>query len=144
MKVILIQGRKDAGKTTLCNVIKTFLQEEVTEEQLYAPIGKDFYHKYIINNKIIIIVSASDRIDLIRKLKRIVDNKECDIVITAVRPNKGSKDKELHNAVRKIFIDKGIENEDIATIDLDELTKEFIEGEVFNNHFTPIFQTLIK
>lgn len=145
MKVILIQGRVNAGKTTLCNVIKTSLQKKGTEEQLYTPTERDFYNQYKINDKTIIVVSASDRSDLIKKLKRIVDKNECDIVITAVRPNKGNdKDKELHDAVRKIFIDKGIEGEDITTIDLDTLTNEFIENTVFNNHFIPTFDKLIN
>lgn len=142
MKVILIQGRVNAGKTTLCNKIKTYLQTTTKETELLPPNGDDFYHKYVIDNKTIIVVSASDDKNIIKKLKKIFnENQDCDIFITVIRPCDTLKNKELHNLVKDIF--KDIAPENINSIDLDTLTKDFIEDKIFNNEFIKTFNNLI-
>lgn len=139
MKVILIQGRVNAGKTTLCNVIKPFLEKKATENNVIPSSfkGDDFCHRFIIDGKTVIIVSASDENDIIDELEKIFnENQHCDIFITVIRPK--NHNPKLHNRVQNIF-----NNKDVTTIDLDTLTKDFIEDKIFNNEFIKTFNNLI-
>lgn len=116
MKVILIQGEKDAGKTTLCKAIEKWIIDQWTSKHKEIRIvreanGKDdFLGMYEIidtkgNNKPfkIIINSASDHSTMIKKFETFYKtHRPCDILITAIRPDNAS-DKKLHEGIKDVF-----------------------------------------
>lgn len=116
MKVILIEGRQNAGKTTLCKAIEKWIIDQWTSKHKEIRIVReanendDFLGMYEIidtkgNNKPfkIIINSASDHSNMIKNFDDFYGlYKPCDILITAIRPDNAS-DKKLHNKVKDVF-----------------------------------------
>lgn len=145
MKVILIQGRQDAGKTTLCKAIEKWIIDQWTAKYMNIRIVReanendDFLGMYEIidtkktgneNNKPfkIIINSASDHSNMIKNFDDFYGlYKPCDILITAIRPDNAS-DKKLHNKVKDVF------KEDLTNtpfiIDLDKSNGSFSLSDV--------------
>lgn len=144
MKVILIQGKKDVGKTTLCKAIEKWIIDQWTEEILtiqrepnysHEPT-KDFVGMYEIkigkedekNYKRVIINSASDNLKVIKNFEDFYKKqKPCDILITAIRPK--SSNKKLHDKVKDVF-DAELKGNKPFVIDLDKSNGSFSLSDV--------------
>ena len=125
MKIILIQGYPNTGKTTLCNNFDYYITKKlnahcIKKEKL---CNGDFWGAYNINQedvkKRIIINSYSDGEKVIRKFEkqfyqkyRVNDN---DILITAIRPQGDT----YHNVIKGIYNNETNKQEYI--IDLDSI-----------------------
>lgn len=160
MKVILIQGRKDAGKTTLCETIGKWLENNGYPKQddvYYSKGAPDFYRTYKG------IYSGVDN-TLKGKEIRIVVNTGCDlftsnqefetyyksrgtidILITSIRSigHHIENKKDVRQQIKDIYTPNMVGTEDV--IDLDSLNRN--TGEIFcdyidrilKNEFVPKF-----
>ncbi len=141
MKVILIQGKKDAGKTTLCKAIEKWIIDQWTSKHKEIRIVReanendDFLGMYEIidtkgNNKPfkIIINSASDHSTMIKNFETFYKtHRPCDILITAIRPE--SSNKTLHYKVKDVF-DAELKGNKPFVIDLDKSNGSFSLSDV--------------
>ncbi|WP_314286172.1 hypothetical protein [Capnocytophaga sputigena] len=119
MKVILIQGAENTGKTTLCNNIdyyfKKQLKARVVRKQILS--NGDFWKEYSIKiggKKVrVIINSFSDDTKVIKNFKNNFYKSNIDVLITAIRPM-GDKN---HNAVKQIYQKDLTGKEEIIDLD---------------------------
>ena len=126
MKIILIQGCEDTGKTTLCNKLDEWLQKEIFKEKSIKRVelikqcfnNNDFLAIYDIisgekeeNCKRILVNSASDNhvtIDTFRnfyenKDEKYYKKKDIDVLITTIR-------KENPELIEKVMEICNLEN----------------------------------
>ncbi len=116
MKVILIQGAENTGKTTLCNRIVEWLRKEgfqdilqkYEEDKPKKPKHKelkDFRAIYGKNSKKILVNTLSDDIDVIKKFETFYkDNQGVDVLITAIRPSHSDKqENDLHQMIKDVY-----------------------------------------
>ena len=109
MKVILIQGAENTGKTILCNRIVEWLRKEgfqdipqkYEEDEPKKPKHKelkDFRAIYKKKSKKILVNTLSDDIDVIKNFETFYkDNQGVDVLITAIRPSHSDKkENDLH------------------------------------------------
>jgi len=148
MKVILIQGAENTGKTTLCNRIDEWLQRELLREKginLRIEMTKhfskknDFFAVYdIYTNKNteelddfkarIFINSGSEKL-CITPFERFYKNeneeyyknkRQPDLVITAIRPSDNNNtDKKLYNKMKNAL---GLDLSDLEKVNLSPKT----------------------
>lgn len=134
-EIILIRGTQNAGKTTTCSLIYKELIE-IAEKEHYFDYNKtnvdsirytkkgtviDFIAKFIINGKVVIIVSAGDIAEDLKKiLKAIFD--EADIIICCARSINRKKttyrmlqDSYKKNIVLEKFVYRSQKKEDKLT-----------------------------
>lgn len=112
MKIVLIQGDENTGKTTLCNQIDEWLQKEsflcVTKEEDKPKKPKhiklkDFRALYKKDSKKIILNTLSDDNNVISDFEAFLSkNQSVDILITVIRPN-AAKNTYLHEQVKKVY-----------------------------------------
>ena len=132
MKVILIQGDENTGKTTLCNQIDKWLQKKFISERgkkiekmvvtKDISLDTDFFALYDIkqikniNHKRIIINSLSDEVKQFYKFKEFFEehkkektdvvkdviNSCFDILLKNVKENKKDK-KEIYKNIKEIY-----------------------------------------
>lgn len=124
MKVFLIQGKSNVGKTTLCNAIEKWIIEKGKLKENRIKVGSgndenDFISKYEINGKVVVINSWSDDEESIENLREVYegDTGNCDVLITAIRPFYRN-DKDIHTKLKDIFMND-VSEEDIIVIDMD-------------------------
>lgn len=155
MKVILIEGRQNAGKTTLCEVIGKWLEKNGYPKQdiNYIKGGPDFYGTYkgiysgvdkALQGKDIQIVvnTASDLYTIIQNFetyyKNVKKKGSIDILITAIRSigHHIENEKDVRQQIEDIYTPdmSGTEN-----INLDSLTR--ISGEIFCDYIDRMLNT---
>lgn len=144
MKVILIEGVANSGKTTLCNDIRSFLEKtcsaQIEIEDIDKKNKKDFVGIYLVEGKRIFINSWSD-------MKSVIDyfdyhyqtNKKqgYDILITAIRPKETNP--KLHQWVKNVYGQDINSNKDELVIDLDSVPRV----KRLENLFIPLYQSII-
>jgi hypothetical protein len=123
MKIILIQGCPNTGKTTLCNNFDYYIRKKLKAHCIRKKrLGNgDFWGAYNINQKgvkkRIIINSYSDGKRVIRKFERQFYQKyrvnDNDILITAIRP----QGDIYHNVIKGIYNNEPNKQEYIIDLD---------------------------
>lgn len=122
MKVFLIQGKSNVGKTTLCNAIEKWIIEKGKLKENRIKVGNDendFISKYEINGKVMVINSWSNDEESLESLRDVYEKNKgnCDVLITAIRPFYRN-DKDIHTKLKDIFMND-VSEEDIIVIDMD-------------------------
>ncbi|ATA67153.1 hypothetical protein CGC48_00065 [Capnocytophaga cynodegmi] len=100
MKVILIEGEENTGKSTLFRKIR----EELINGKgiiIKEEYEQDFWGFYEIEEKKVILNSFSDQFKIIREFKEFYEKyrDECNVLVTAIRPKEVNP--RLHNAMKK-------------------------------------------
>lgn len=113
MEVILIEGKDNTGKTTICLKIETWLLDmgfkEIKRVRTNAPKHDDFMsiYEHIECKTIIVINSGSDLITLIRKFEEFYNDlkiPKCNVLISAIRPEGTIKNRhDVHEAIKNIY-----------------------------------------
>lgn len=125
MKIVLIQGDENTGKTTLCNQIDKWLQKEsflcVTKEEDKPKKPKhiklkDFRALYEKDSKKIILNTLSDDDKVISDFETFFKkNQNVDVLVTVIRPN-ADKNTNLHKLLKDVY---GKKEEDLL-IDMEQ------------------------
>lgn len=136
MKVILIQGSQNAGKSSLfVEVRKNYVTPDNTEvEEIHNQ--KDFWGVYRINGKRVLLNSWSDLSDVIRGFREFYHKHKAegyDVLVTAIR---SLSNPRLHKFVKKVYQADCVEE---FVIDLDEIGKMQPSQQIFEEYFAPVF-----
>ena len=115
MKILLIYGEQDAGKTTVCKRVFSALKGLGATLNYYElfPWGDDFKAIFTVNGIKIGISSAGDSKQLIADARQFGQENGCDILVGAVR---------YHTHYNEVFPD--------LTCNKDFFWLEFSKGEV--------------
>ena len=124
MKIILIQGGEDTGKTTLCNKLDEWLQKEQNyrrtvyeEDEPKKPKHKnlkDFRAVYEKEGKKVLMNTLADDQDVIQQFEDFFqkNQQDVDMLITSIRPPKES----FSTSIKQVY---GNKKEDIL-VDMEE------------------------
>lgn len=150
MKVILIQGKKSVGKSTLCKEISKYLtetlsaqpeKEEVVEYKQKKDI-RDLRGVYHLNGKRIFINSWSDAKKYIKESQHFYTenkNEGYDIFISAIRPK--AVNPKIHQWLKDMYVQDIISEEDELVIDLDNTVFNTAK-ERLEKLFIPLYQNI--
>lgn len=119
MEVILIQGKENTGKTTLCKMVECFLIQndfEVVQRRHRPECGheQDFTASYKKDGCRIIINSESEK-GGVNRFQCVYGKCPYDIIITAIRPE--DSNSSLNKWIRRVY-ENDFEGEEYI-IDLD-------------------------
>ncbi|ATA93292.1 hypothetical protein CGC54_02530 [Capnocytophaga canimorsus] len=111
MKVILIEGEENTGKSTL---FRKILKELVKRPNVKDEYVQDFWGFYEIEGKKVILNSFSDELKIIREFKEFYKKykDECDVLVTAIRPKEVNS--RLHNAMKKAIYEADKSEQEIV------------------------------
>ena len=124
MKIILIQGGEDTGKTTLCNKLDEWLQkeqnyqrtvyEEDTPKKPKHKKLKDFRVVYEKERKKVLMNTLADDQDVIQQFEYFFrqNQQDVDMLITTIRP----LEDNLSTLIKQVY---GSKKEDIL-VDMEE------------------------
>ena len=140
MKIILIQGGEDTGKTTLCNKLDEWLQKEQNyrrtvykEDEPKKPKHKnlkDFRAVYEKEGKKVLMNTLADDEIVIQEFKNFLaeNQQDVDMLITTIRPPKDN----LSTLIKQVY---GSKKEDIL-VDMEE------NLEVVTDKIIKVFDTI--
>ncbi|GIM53867.1 hypothetical protein [Capnocytophaga cynodegmi] len=111
MKVILIEGEENTGKSTL---FRKILKELVKRPNVKDEYVQDFWGFYEMEGKKVILNSFSDELKIIREFKEFYKKykDECDVLVTAIRPKEVNSG--LHNAMKKAIYEADKSEQEIV------------------------------
>lgn len=136
MKVILIQGCPNAGKSSLFwEIHKNYVTSDNTEvEEIHNQ--KDFLGVYHIKEKKVLLNSWADTLGVITGFREFYHKNKAegyDVLVTAIRSLSNSK---LHKYVKEVYQSDCVEE---FVIDLDKIGKKQSSQQIFEEYFIPIF-----
>ena len=166
MKVILIQGAENTGKTTLCNQIDEWLQRESLKEQRnnfriemtkHFSKKNDFFAVYDIYTnktdkaqeeldsfKARILINSGSEAECITFFKKFYKNdrgKYCnpqpDLLITAIRP----LGTDLYDKMKDVL---GLNLSDLENVNLSPKTNYSYKEDTFNNLLIQLEKTPLE
>lgn len=124
MKIILIQGGEDTGKTTLCNKLDEWLQKEQNYQRTVYKEDtpkkpkhkklKDFRVVYEKEGKKVLMNTLADDQDVIQQFEYFFrqNQQDVDMLITTIRP----PEDNLSTLIKQVY---GSKKEDIL-VDMEE------------------------
>ena len=124
MKIILIQGGEDTGKTTLCNKLDEWLQKEQSYQRTVYEKDepkkpkhknlKDFRAVYEKEGKKVLMNTLADDQNVIQQFEDFLaeNQQDVDMLITTIRPPKDN----LSTLIKQVY---GSKKEDIL-VDMEE------------------------
>ncbi|AEK23548.1 GTPase [Capnocytophaga canimorsus] len=113
MKVILIEGEENTGKSTL---FRKILKELVERSNVKDEYVQDFWGFYEIEGKKVILNSFSDDSNIIEEFKEFYEKykDKCDVLVTAIRPD--DNNNKLREDMKKVYEQDKSEQEIVITL----------------------------